>query len=70
MTFNPVTDTLKMLKTNEKSEIVTAAQVALGEKYAAPFWDEVSGALDQIEGDKPKVDVKPRWTKPATIGHY
>lgn len=60
-----------MNKTEQKQATV-AAQIALGEKYTAPFWDNVERELTTIETgkSKTKLPVGARWTKPAKIGHY
>lgn len=56
----------------EQKQAVLAARIALGEGYAAPFWDDVERELTAIETgkSKPKLQVKQRWTKPERLGHY
>jgi len=52
----------------EQKQVVTAAQIALGEKYAAPFWDDVTRELDKLDPKatvKQSLTVAPRLTKPS-----
>lgn len=60
------------MKKQEQQAATVAAQIALGEKYTAPFWDNVEKELTAIEGrkSKPKLPVGARGTKPAKTGHY
>jgi len=38
--------------------LVTGAQIAEGEKFHSPFWDEVAAELDKSA--PPKIEVAPR----------
>ena len=61
------------MKKEQKQALVLGAQVAMGEKYASPFWDDVSAALDTIESGKSKrtLQVKPRNLTPTVnVRHY
>jgi len=57
-----------VMNKEEQKQVVTAAQIALGEKYAAPFWDDVTRELDKLDPKatvKQSLTVAPRLTKPS-----
>lgn len=56
----------------EQKQAVLAAQIALGENYSAPFWNDVETELNALETgkSKSKLQVRPRLTLSARTRHY